>query len=215
MDTGLLMAAIVLFAATNIDDLFLLIVIHSDHRRKYPPQAVLIGQLIGFSLIIAVSLLGYGFHILIPGEWLACMGVFPLVLGTKQLAAGIAFRLKRHSTATPPGSFTGAVAVPRLPTSWRRTSTKLAALTIANGSDNISVYLPTFSRLNLHRLLLTLTIFYGCLIGLWSISNWLALHPRWQDWIQTHGPLFSPLVLISLGFWLLKDSVIWLAFTSG
>lgn len=206
---GLLLAALLLFVATNIDDLLLLIAIHSDQRRRYPGQAVLLGQVIGFSAIVLISLIGFWFHLLIPANWLACLGVLPLALGLKQLWPLIHSLRSTGLRSFPPGYVGDPEDAPPLPASWRRTSSKVAALTLANGSDNISVYLPTFAKLQSADLLLTIGTFYVGLLLLWQLSTWLAFHPRWQEWIRRTGPVLSPTVLIGLGLWLLKDSVVW------
>jgi len=204
-------AALVLFAATNLDDLLLLVVISSDLRRRYPPLAVLAGQLLGFSVVLLVSLVGFWSGLIVPERWMAGLGVLPLALGVRQLLS-----LRRqgafHGSAGQEASsgFLGHPERGTSPTrSFRRTGLKVAALTLANGSDNVSVYLPLFGRLNPLELVITVITFLVALVALWFLSQWLSRHHLWQHRLQTITPRLSPLVLIALGLWLLKDSVLW------
>ena len=208
---GLSSAALLLFAATNLDDLLLLLVIASDRQRRYRPVAVLAGQLLGFSAILAISLLGFWSGLVAPERWMACLGLLPLGLGLRQqLALQAGSGGQDHEAAT---GFLGhpeqGTALPSAAAaSTRHVVLKVAALTLANGSDNISVYLPLFGRLNLAQLFITVSIFYAALLGLWGVSQWLSHHQRLQHVVQAMGPRLSPLVLIALGLWLLKDSVL-------
>jgi cadmium resistance protein CadD (predicted permease) len=205
---GLIVAAIFLFVATNIDDLLLLVAIHSDHRRTYPPRAVLIGQVLGFTFIIAISLLGFWFNILLPASWLACLGFFPLFIGCKQLNDLIYLYLSGSALQEGRLPSESSAEFPRLSASWRRTSSKVAVLTLANGSDNISIYLPAFAKFTPFELITTIATFYFSLLALWSFSSWLSFHPSWQVAIRKYGPVIAPIVLVCLGAWLLSDSII-------
>lgn len=201
-------AALVVFAATNLDDLLLLVVICSDLRRNYPPSAVLAGQILGFFCILTLSLIGFWSGLVVPEPWMALLGVLPLALGVRQV-----LELRRHQPAGRHELSSGYRGHPEdLPAKsapWRKTGLKVAALTLANGSDNVSVYLPLFGRLSPPDLLVTLATFLLALLGLWFLAQWLSQHPRWRRQLQVLGPRLSPLVLIVLGLWLLKGSVLW------
>ena len=47
------------FAATNIDDIFLLIMFFSNSSMTFPVKQVVIGQYIGIGLLVAISALGF------------------------------------------------------------------------------------------------------------------------------------------------------------
>ena len=200
-------AALLVFAATNIDDLLLLVVLFSDRRRQRLPGAVLVGQVLGFGAIVLISLLGFCSGLVIPSAWMACLGLLPLALGLRQL---LNLRRSEETANALPRGFVGHPEQDTpLPAPWRRTSVKVAALTLANGSDNVSVYLPLFGRLSQGGVVITLFTFFCGLVVLWVFAQWLSQHSLWQHRIQTLGPRASPLVLMALGVWLLKDSVLW------
>ena len=47
------------FAATNIDDIFLLIMFFSGSSKTFPVKQVVMGQYIGIGLLVAISSLGF------------------------------------------------------------------------------------------------------------------------------------------------------------
>jgi cadmium resistance protein CadD (predicted permease) len=78
----------------------------------------------------------------------------------------------------------------------------IAMITLANGADNIGVYVPFFLA-NRPHVLQVLTV-YGLLVLACCFAwKWLGNHPlvlksldRWGHWIM-------PFVLIALGFYIL------------
>lgn len=84
----LIVTALVSFAATNADDLVVLMnfftestISNSSMKARY----VFIGQYIGFIILIGFSLIGYGLSYAIPVEMLGFLGFFPIFLGIKNL----------------------------------------------------------------------------------------------------------------------------------
>jgi cadmium resistance protein CadD (predicted permease) len=78
-----LLVAIIAFASTNIDDLLLLssLFIASNFRAA----SVVIGQFMGMSLLILMSVLAAYFMVSMPLTWIGVLGRFPLCLGTLRL----------------------------------------------------------------------------------------------------------------------------------
>jgi cadmium resistance protein CadD (predicted permease) len=60
----LVLVAAVAFAATHIDDLFLLMIFFSSG--SFPPRQVILGQFIGIGLLVAVSILGSLLTLVVP-----------------------------------------------------------------------------------------------------------------------------------------------------
>ena len=81
-----LLVAIIAFASTNIDDLLLLssLFIASNFRAA----SVVIGQFLGMSLLVLISVLLAYFMVSIPLAWIGTLGLFPLCLGVLRLAKG-------------------------------------------------------------------------------------------------------------------------------
>ncbi len=65
-----LVASVTTFAATNIDDVFLLTLFFA---RRVPTQRIVVGQYFGFAAIIALSLIGVWAALAIPIAGFACL----------------------------------------------------------------------------------------------------------------------------------------------
>src|SRR5512138_539046 len=110
-----LIAAVVSFAATNIDDIVLLTFFFSHGVESW---RVVIGQYIGFSALVAVSLLGYLLRFAVPAVWIGLLGLLPIIIGLKKL---IKLRYSEDE-------------IPDVPV---RSTLVVAAITFSNGGDNI------------------------------------------------------------------------------
>ena len=74
---------IVLFASTNIDDIFLTMAFFADPRLDR--RAVVAGKFLGIGVIVAVSTAAAACAMAVPPEWVALLGLAPLGLGLHRL----------------------------------------------------------------------------------------------------------------------------------
>lgn len=72
----IIFTGIAAFAATNIDDLFLLTLFFGN--RHYPAAKIVTGQLVGIFTLVALSLAGSTIGYLIKPEYVGLMGLFPI-----------------------------------------------------------------------------------------------------------------------------------------
>jgi cadmium resistance protein CadD (predicted permease) len=178
-----LAASVTTFAATNLDDIFLLTVFFA---RLVPTRRIVAGQYLGFAAIVALTLaLVWGVSLAIPRAWIRLLGIVPLAIGIKELV-----RINRSK----------AIPAERVDSSWSVLS--IAALTLANGADNLGVYVPFFVA---HRTDLKLIlVVYGLLVLVWcAVGKWFGRHAlalkslaRWGHWIV-------PFILIGLAGYIL------------
>lgn len=189
------------FMATNVDDIVLLTLLFSrlPHRGRALP--LMAGQLLGFSLLVLISLLGVLGRQALPHGLLSLLGLLPIALGIRrwQQAGGIELApepaMDHHQSA--PG-LTGAGPVAEL--------LGMAGLTLANGSDNIGVYLPLFARADRADVTVTLITFAAALV-LWMALAWgLTRTPTLAPLLQRYGGALVPAVLIGLGVLILLAS---------
>src|SRR5216684_2078510 len=115
-----ILASVTTFAATNVDDLLLLSVFFA---RREPMRRVMAGQYLGFAGIVALSMLGFWAALAIPLSWLRFLGFLPLAIGIKRL-------LHIRKAEVPAASNFKVLSI--------------AAITLANGGDNLGVYVPFF-----------------------------------------------------------------------
>jgi cadmium resistance protein CadD (predicted permease) len=79
-------AAFFSFVATNIDDLIVLMSFFTEatiSNSSLKVRHVFIGQYLGFIIILAASLIGYGISYAVPVEMLGFLGFLPIILGIK------------------------------------------------------------------------------------------------------------------------------------
>jgi cadmium resistance protein CadD (predicted permease) len=79
----IVLTSILAFAATNIDDLFILTLFFGN--KKYSSSTVFSGQLAGIGILILISLAGSVIGNFINVQYVGLLGLFPIYLGVKQL----------------------------------------------------------------------------------------------------------------------------------
>jgi cadmium resistance protein CadD (predicted permease) len=188
------------FAATNIDDIFLLMMFFSS--LSFPARQVTIGQYLGIGLLIAVSILGSLIALVIPTHIIGLLGLVPVAIGIKNL---IEARRK--------GKFS---SIQELNGKNRKNNSYLAfltvaAVTISNGGDNIGVYVPLFSKYNTVDQIIVLTSVFIAMTAVWCITAYyLVNHPLLASRMRYTGNIIMPFVLIGLGIYILTDSFLFI-----
>ncbi|PEF10486.1 quaternary ammonium transporter [Bacillus thuringiensis] len=179
-----IISSVVAFATTNIDDIFILLVLFSQVRtevirkegRAVREKAtrkklyIVIGQYLGFSMIIFLSIIGSLSSFFIPVSWIGLLGLVPIYMGVKGLFVSLF---------------------------------KVASITLANGADNISIYIPMFASQTLETNIVTLVIFFS-MIAIWCfISYKLIKAPILAKVLEENCHI---IVLIGLGMFILFRS---------
>ena len=179
--------AIVAFSATNIDDIFVLTFFFAQKNLRR--WHVVVGQYLGLAALIAISLVGYFARLIIPQTWIGLLGLAPIAIGIKKL-----FDWKRgKENDTDKQTNVASVFT-------------VAAVTFANGGDNIGIYVPLFANSDATVLLITL-ITFGVLIAVWcAVGYYLGNHPAVNRIVDRYGHILVPFVLIGLGIYIILDS---------
>lgn len=82
----------------------------------------------------------------------------------------------------------------------------VSGVTIANGSDNIGIYIPLFATMVWSEKLLTISLFF-IMTFIWClVAKYAAKHPWVARVIDKYGHLVTPFVLILLGVYILSES---------
>ncbi|MGZ7135654.1 MAG: cadmium resistance transporter, partial [Methanobacterium sp.] len=140
--------------------------------------------------LILISSLGYFFKFIIPTSFISLLGIFPIIIGIKEL-----IKLKRHQ------KFNGEVSNNK---NFKRFSIlEVALVSFSNGADNIGIYMPLFASINTYEMQAVITIFL-LMIGVWCfIGHSLVNHKLLGDKIKKYGHIIFPFVLIALGIYIL------------
>ena len=183
---------VVIFVSTNVDDILLLATFFADPELER--RHVVIGQLIGIGALVAVSAVCGLLAVAVPPAYIALLGVAPLLLGLHG-----AWRLWRaRAEADAEGSRgderrggAGIFAV--------------AAVTVANGGDNLGVYIPLFS--SSPRLVPVYVLVFAVMTLVWCVAGYyLVDNPLFGERLGRYGRVALPFVLIALGVWILADA---------
>jgi cadmium resistance transport/sequestration family protein len=181
-----LATAVIAFAATNIDDIFVLTLFFA--QKKMRAWHVVTGQYLGFAALVAVSLIGYFARFIASRQWIGLLGLVPIAIGVKKI---IEWRQGKGADREKPA---GASVL------------TVAAVTVANGGDNIGIYTPLFASSEAAQLIVMLSVFF-VLIGVWCVVGYfLGNHPAVGHVLELYGHVIVPFVLIGLGIYIILES---------
>ncbi|SCE85405.1 Cadmium resistance protein CadD, predicted permease [Micromonospora haikouensis] len=179
--------AALVFAATNIDDVVVLTVLFVAARSTGRPRPghIVAGQYLGIGALVAAAAVAAAGLLVVPDPWTGLLGLLPIALGVRALLA-------RSDDDGPPAVVGGLLGV--------------AGVTVANGADNIAVYVPVFRSLAPADALVWLVVF-AALVGLWcAVAAGLGGHPAVVRWVGRVGHWLVPVVFVAIGALILVTS---------
>ncbi|MFC0541417.1 cadmium resistance transporter [Kutzneria chonburiensis] len=185
----LVLAAVGMFAVTNIDDMLVLAVffgLAAGSRRA--ALHIVLGQYLGFGAILAVSVLGALGAGLLPAQLIPYLGLLPLLLGLRA-----AWKIVRPDDDAPAFNKVGFAQV--------------AAVTCANGGDNIGVYVPVFAVAGIGGMTGYIVVFLVGVAVWCAAGRFLAGRPLVAKALSRWGHLILPVVLIGLGLVILAGAL--------
>jgi cadmium resistance protein CadD (predicted permease) len=185
---AVVLAAAVLFASTNADDILVLTVLNVSSRADGRPRRwqIWAGQYTGFAVLVAASLAAAVGLTLVPLRWLWLLGLLPLGLGLGKLAAAV--RAHRSGHYVSPAVATGLTGV--------------MGLTIANGGDNISVYTPVFRTSGVTGTAVIIAVFMAGVALYCLASSRFAGRRGVAEAMQRWGQWAVPVVFILIGVYI-------------
>lgn len=173
-----MLSAVAAFAGTNIDDIFILMLLFARCGDRAARWRVAAGQYLGIGALTVFSVLcalGLG---QVSEQYLRLLGLVPILLGVRAW-------LCREEDEQAAVSSVGVLST--------------AALTVANGGDNLGVYIPLFAGFSAGQLMVTAVVF-ALLCGLWCLLGMkLASLPRVQAAVRKWKTVLVPVVLVLLG----------------
>ena len=185
-----LLGALIVFVATNIDDIVLVALLFAEPQLR--GRSIVLGQFAGIGVLVLTSVLAGWAAVSVPARWVALLGVLPLGLG---LWKGIALLRGRadHETddeglASPtPARASGVLEI-----------TAVAGVTLANGGDNLSVYIPLFA--SKPASIPVFSLVFAVMTALWCwLGHSMVQHRSLGEKLRRYGRVILPIVLIGLG----------------
>lgn len=193
MSITLILSAIGTFIVTNIDDIIVLMIFFAQIEKSRHKQIVL-GQYLGFGLLVVISLLGaFGFTFL-PSEWAGFLGLIPIFLGIRMF-----LKKEEEDEAEEALEKLGDIRNKVSNSLFGPLTGKVAAITFANGGDNLGIYIPYFNSQG-NASLLSISIIFLLMVAVWCLLAYrLASFPTIIRILQKYGRVIVPLVFIALG----------------
>ncbi|MCG6134696.1 MAG: cadmium resistance transporter [Nostoc sp. LLA-1] len=186
------------FVATNLDDILVLSLFFSQINTCFRRRHIVIGQYLGFSTLVVASLPSFFGKFILPEAWIGLLGMVPIMIGIHRLF---------HQETDEQEDFSN----PEASSSWWSNflspqSYSVAAVTIANGGDNISIYMPMFATHTWDSLLVILAAFF-VMVGVWCYTAYrLTQVSAIASFIARYGNPLVPFILIGLGVSILMQS---------
>lgn len=194
MHLGIIGQAVGLFAVTNVDDILILALFFgraAGHR--YATRTIAAGQYLGFAGILAVAGAAAFGATFLPAGAVPYLGLLPLGLGVK---AGVqAWRHRGDDDEDAPAQDGGPRAL------------EVAAVTFANGGDNIGVYVPVFATAGVGGMSVYAAVFL-VLVAVWVLAGrYFATRPPVARTLSRWGHVLLPVVLIGIGLLILIEGL--------
>lgn len=194
--------------ATTFDDNVYLTAFFGKINRHFHAKHVVIGEFLGFTALVLASLPGFLGGLILPQSWIGLLGFLPICIGIynllnreseTELAQNVSFNLPKYRLPNrQKKSFWETIRDPQ--------TYRVSAVTIANGGNNIGIYVPLFASSNLPSLAVILVVCYFA-IALWCLLSYcMTRNPLLAPLITRYGRKIFPLILIGLGFSILMKS---------
>jgi cadmium resistance protein CadD (predicted permease) len=200
---------IIAFTVTNIDDMMILLLLFSQSDSSFRKRHIFIGQYLGFFAIIMLSLPGFFGGLFIQREWLGLLGIIPIAIGMKQLINQQIETTESTEVQTvnpdfprllhpnPVFSFFLSILHPN--------TYQVAAITIANSGDNISVYIPLFAGQDFVSLGIIIAVFLAMVGVGCGIAYLLTSQVTIGYILSRYGRAMIPFILMALGLFIMYD----------
>ncbi|MFF4256965.1 cadmium resistance transporter [Streptomyces sp. NPDC001663] len=192
MNLGTVGQAVGLFTVTNIDDILVLSLFFAQGAGHHgSSRRIVVGQYLGFAAILAVAAAAAFGATFLPESAIPYLGLLPLALGLK--TAWQAWQHRADEDDDQQATDGGPKAL------------EVAAVTFANGGDNIGVYVPVFATAGVGGMSVYAIVFL-VLVAVWCFAGrFFATRPVIAKALSRWGHILLPLVLIALGLLILIE----------
>lgn len=236
---GIFVTSIISFVSTNIDNIFVIMLLYAQVNEKLKTKHIVIGQYLGLAVLVAISILGAFGLTFFPQKYIGLLGLFPIALG---ITEWVKYKEKNYISDTQCDesnmkavkSEAGITAdhaeetkneqIEHLSSHPANENRKLqhvrkkaksvianaispeilrvVIVAVANGADNIGVYIPLFTGYSTMQLFLTVIVF-TLMMAIWCLlGNTITNFPKVTTAIQTYKHVAVPIIFIGLGIFI-------------
>lgn len=189
-----IVTSIILYSGTAVDLLIILMLFFAKRKSRKDIINIYLGQFLGSVSLILLSLLFAFVLDYIPSkEILGLLGLIPIFLGLKVLLLG--------------DSDGEAIANDGLRKDNKNLIFLVAMITFAScGADNIGVFVPYFTTLNLANLIVALLTFLVMIYLLVFSAQKLSQVPSVGETLEKYSRWFIAVVYLGLGMYILIEN---------
>lgn len=189
-----IVTSIILYSGTAVDLLIILMLFFAKRKSRKDIINIYLGQFLGSVSLIFLSLLfAFVLNYIPSKEILGLLGLIPIFLGLKVLFLG--------------DSDGEAIAKDGLRKDNKNLIFLVAMITFAScGADNIGVFVPYFTTLNLVNLIVTLLTFLVMIYLLVFSAQKLAQVPSVGETLEKYSRWFIAVVYLGLGMYILIEN---------
>ena len=186
--------SIILYSGTAVDLLIILMLFFAKRKSRKDIINIYLGQFLGSVSLILLSLLfAFVLNYIPSKEILGLLGLIPIFLGLKVLLLG--------------DSDGEAIAKDGLRKDNKNLIFLVAMITFAScGADNIGVFVPYFTTLNLANLIVALLTFLVMIYLLVFSAQKLAQVPSVGEILEKYSRWFIASVYLGLGMYILIEN---------
>lgn len=189
-----IVTSIILYSGTAVDLLIILMLFFAKRKSRKDIINIYLGQFLGSVSLIFLSLLfAFVLNYIPSKEILGLLGLIPIFLGLKVLLLG--------------DSDGEAIAKDGLRKDNKNLIFLVAMITFAScGADNIGLFVPYFTTLNLANLIVTLLTFLVMIYLLVFSAQKLAQVPSVGETLEKYSRWFIAVVYLGLGIYILIEN---------
>lgn len=189
--------------ATTFDDNIYLTGFFSEVNRNFRPKHVVVGELIGFSALVSVSLVGFFLGLVVDSTWIGLLGILPILIGLRNLwnlknASENDKSLKPKKNRKYKGFDSQKLSL------WDvirdRQTYSVSTVTISNGGNNLGIYIPLFASSSVPNLIVIILTCYLTVCTWLFMSYHLTRQPGISVVLSRYASKVFPFVLMWLGY---------------
>lgn len=162
-------------------------------KKKGGIRDIVLGQYLGFTLLIVISLLAAFGLALIPQQWIGFLGLIPMFIGLKVLFEKEEEEMEEEEILESTNRFSSMIL-------------SVAVIMLAAGGDNLGVYIPYFTTLNTLDLIVTIAIYYFAAALLIYLCQRLSTVKGISETVEKYEKIIVPIVFIGLGIMIMYEN---------
>lgn len=189
-----IVSAIVSYIATSIDYIVILVVLFTQmKKRKNGVRDIVLGQYLGFTILIVISLLAAFGLAFIPQQWIGLLGLIPIFIGLKVLFEKDEEDEEDEEILESTNRFSSFIL-------------SVTVIMLAAGGDNLGVYIPYFTVLNTIELIVTIVIYYIAAAVLLYLCQRVSAVKGISETVEKYEKIIVPIVFLALGIMIMSEN---------